>query len=155
MSPSGLNSRGERALYAQLVGLRNSLTEQGGSLAGAAAGQQLDAATAVGAAQMGQQGENQRALPAAERVRDVTALSEAAATNRAMIQPPQYQTDAEGNLVQVTGATAQPVTSGGQPVKMPQGRVEGAITPAVVLDSLTRQLAAEAGALQPNPDRMA
>src|SRR5690606_32068198 len=31
-TPSSMNSRGERALYAQLVGLRNSLTEQAGSL---------------------------------------------------------------------------------------------------------------------------
>ena len=70
-TPSSMNSRGERALYAQLVGLRNSLTQQAGTLAGAAAGQQLDAATAVGTAQMGQQGENQRALLADERVRDL------------------------------------------------------------------------------------
>lgn len=157
-SPSGLNSRGERQLYAQLIAQRAGLTQQAGDLAGTAAGQQVDAATSAGVAGMGQAGENARALLREAGDTSRTQISESGANARAAaaLNPPEYVTDASGNVTRVQGTQAAPVTGpDGQPLQAPRTKAEGAITPAVQLDALVKQLQAEQSALKPDPQRIA
>lgn len=55
---------------------------------------------------------------------------------------PTYQTDADGNLVRVTGTNATNVTNGGRPVAMPQPRAsaEGQVTPAMQYEAISKQI---------------
>lgn len=56
---------------------------------------------------------------------------------------PSQITDASGNVVQVRGTTATPITGAdGKALRAPQGKQDGAVTPIAALDSLTKQLGA-------------
>jgi hypothetical protein len=157
-SPSGLNSRGERQLYAELIGQRAGLTQQAGDLAGRAAGDQIGADTTAGVAEVGQAGENARALLREIGDNARTQFTEAGATarNTATLNKPEYATDANGNVVQTQGTKFTPVTGAdGSMLTAPRTKAEGAITPQVQIETLVKQLTAEQGSLQPDPARIA
>lgn len=156
--PNGLNSRGERQLYAQLVAQRTGLTQQAGDLAGQAAGQQLGADTTAGVAGMGEAGENARTMTREAGSTSRTQISEAGANarNAATLNAPEYQTTADGDVVLAQGASYTPVTGpGGEALKAPTKAADGQITPEVRLDALVKQLTAEQSALKPDPERLA
>lgn len=156
--PNGLNSRGERQLYAQLIAQRTGLTQQVGELAGQAAGQQLGAATTAGVAGMGEAGENARTMTREAGSTSRTQISEAGANarNKATLNAPEYQTTAGGDVVLAQGSSFTPVTGpGGEALKAPTTAAEGQITPEVRLDALVKQLTAEQSALKPDPQRLA
>lgn len=98
---------------------------------------------------MEEQGANRRAeLDAANRF-DIASMNDA--TNREQIAAGQItrslQTDAKGNLVNVTGTRAEQVLDAdGNPVAMPQAKDAGQVTPDAVLKSLDAREAAILGA---------
>lgn len=158
MNFQGLDTRGKRDLYASLLREQSGLTQQAGSLAGSAAGQELGAATQAGTSTQAQVGENARAALNEAGANQRNQLTEQGANVRALLdlQKPQTITDANGNLIQVTGSKAQPVTGpDGQPIRGPRTAAEGSITPAVSANLLVEQLKAEQGAITPNPSRIA
>lgn len=156
--PNGLNSRGERQLYAQLIAQRSGLTQQAGDLAGQAAGQQVGAETTAGVAGMGEVGGNARALLSDRGDTARLAMRQAGETARTIIKlnAPEYKADADGNVVRAQGASFAPVIGpAGEVLKAPTTAADGQITPEVQLDALVKQLAAEQSALKPDPQRLA
>lgn len=140
--PGALNNPGERQLYAQLVAQRNGLIQQQGTLAGSDINSQRDAATSLDVSSATQAGANARTAADNAGAMDRTVLQEAGATGRAMIQPPEYKQDENGNLVQVSGTSATPVTADGQPLKVPVTKAQGGLQPADVVNAYNEQLKA-------------
>lgn len=153
--PDGLNSRGKRQLYADLVGQRAGLAKQAGDLAGASETSQRQSGTALTTTAAQEAGANQRATEAQAGETARATAADAAANIRAGIQRPEYVTDKDGNVNLATGSTFAPVTDAkGNTLRAPSTRAEGAITPAVQLDALVKQLQAEQGAIQPDATRI-
>lgn len=161
-------SRGARDAQATMVQGLFAHAGRNAEIAGANQRAQLDATTRTDLTRMGQQGEDYRAdvgqasetyrtrlEDAGDTLRDREA--QAAQTERARLDllRPRYVTDADGNYVALSGTGASPISVDGKPLRAPPTKEDGSITPALALDSLTKQLEAEAGSLQPNHDRMA
>jgi hypothetical protein len=153
-------SRSARALQGDINGQMVGLSNAGLGSATSIAGGDRDAAIAVNLAGVNQQGENQRALLAdtgdtnRANIAQVGLNARTQFTTLADLQKPQTITDANGNVLSLVGNTAIAITADGNPVRVAKPNAEGAITPAIQLDALTKQLAAESSALQPNQDRV-
>jgi hypothetical protein len=153
--PGALNSRGKRQLYAELVGQRAGLAKQAGDLAGASETSQRQSGTTLAATAASEAGalDRVRLEQEGETARNLT--TNAAANLRAMLKPPEYVTDKDGNVNFAAGSTFAPVTDAkGNALRTPVTKAEGAITPAVQLDALVKQLQAEQGYIQPDPARV-
>lgn len=101
-----------------------------------------DAAGANQRTGMEQAGATQRTSMQESGANQRTDAQERGATERAGIERPTSFTDANGNLLRVTGGQAQPIVGpDGKPVKAPQGAQAGVITPAMQFeqDSKTYQ----------------
>lgn len=113
-------------------------------------GEQQRAASDLQRTNMQEAGQTSRALVDASNRFDIAAMNDA--TNREQIAAGQItrslQTDANGNLVTVTGNKAEQVLdAAGNPVAMPQAKDAGQVTPDALLKSLDAREAAilEAG----------
>lgn len=158
-------SRGSRSAADSQAQILGTLAQLGGQRLGVAAGLaggDRDATAATDRTGLSETGANQRAaladtgLTSREGMQNLSAERIAQIAAQAKLNEPTQITDESGNLLRVTGTTASPVIGADGRLVRPQvTRAEGALTPAVILDSLTKQLAAEAGSLQPDPNRMA
>jgi hypothetical protein len=158
-------SRGSRSAADAQAQILGTLAQLGGQRLGVAAGLaggDRDATAATDRTGLSETGANQRTalqdtgLTAREGMQNLSAERIAQIAAQAKLNEPTQITDESGNLLRVTGTTASPVIGADGRLVRPQvTRAEGALTPAVILDSLTKQLAAEAGSLQPDPNRMA
>lgn len=158
-------SRGSRSAADAQAQILGTLAQLGGQRLGVAAGLaggDRDATAATDRTGLSETGASQRAaladtgLTSREGMQNLSAERIAQIAAQAKLNEPTQITDESGNLLRVTGTTASPVIGADGRLVRPQvTRAEGALTPAVILDSLTKQLAAEAGSLQPDPNRMA
>lgn len=107
--------------------------------AGAADRRSVNSAALV-AGQMQQQGEMHRAALDASTRTDIAQMQDATA-REALVQRPTLQSDANGNLLSVSGTTATPVTGAdGSTIRMPQAAAAGQITPAMQYETLSQQI---------------
>lgn len=154
-------SRGSRSATDAQAQILGTLAQLGGQRLGVAAGLaggDRDATAATDRTALGETGANQRSAlddigaTARQGMKGASEERVAQLDTLAKLAAPTTITDADGRLLRVTGAASTPVIGGdGKTVRMP---LDGAITPALALASLTKQLEAEANALQPDMTRL-